>query len=427
MYKADLAGVAAPTLDAASAVCPFSDDAPNEDTISTELFAGLPVDDGIGRFAEVLAGRRIDTDELVASSSGGLTSWLLRRLLEQGDVDGIVHVGSAHQATQGELFAYRVSDSPQEVERHRKSIYFATSLEDVLRRVRGDGKRYAVVGVPCFIKGLRLLTTQDTTLNAQIRYCVGIVCGHLKSQFFAEALAWQLGLEPNELGSVDFRVKQPGLPANRYAFEARPATESGSVVRSTAATMFGGDWGMGLFQPEACNFCDDIFAETADIVFGDAWLPQFNSDWRGMNVLVTRDQELAAMLAQGHASGELQMQSLTAAEACESQASNFRHRRVGLAIRLADDRKRGLSVPSKRVQPDPKAGSRRRRRIVRARRNLSAASFDAFVHARSIGDYGILESDLDPLVRRYRRASRSPVRRALSRTKGLIKQLLCDQ
>ncbi|WP_354003125.1 Coenzyme F420 hydrogenase/dehydrogenase, beta subunit C-terminal domain [Alteromonas mediterranea] len=29
------------------------------------------------------------------------------------------------------------------------------------------------------------------------------------------------------------------------------------------------DWRYAFFQPNACNYCDDISAETADIVFGD--------------------------------------------------------------------------------------------------------------------------------------------------------------
>ena len=32
------------------------------------------------------------------------------------------------------------------------------------------------------------------------------------------------------------------------------------------------DWGMGIFKLGACDYCDDIVGETADISFGDAWL-----------------------------------------------------------------------------------------------------------------------------------------------------------
>lgn len=40
---------------------------------------------------------------------------------------------------------------------------------------------------------------------------------------------------------------------------------------------------------KACDFCDDVFAETADIALGDAWLPEYVQDGNGTNVVVTRN------------------------------------------------------------------------------------------------------------------------------------------
>src|SRR5699024_1549087 len=103
---------------------------------------------------------------------------------------------------------------------------------------------------------------------SSIAYYVGLVCGHLKSQFFAESMAWQTGVSPERLSDVDFRVKNPGRSASSYDFSA--TDHSGDTHIRATASLAGGSWGHGAFQPEACNFCDDIFAETADIVFGDA-------------------------------------------------------------------------------------------------------------------------------------------------------------
>lgn len=424
LYTADLSSASRSMLQLASQVCPFSDDASDEDQIANSLFGSLPRDPDLGRIRRVLVGRQRSQEQLVASSSGGLTSWLVVRLLELGKVDGVIHVGSTAAPPGQELFAYRVSHEPHEAERHRKSIYFATSLESALAQIRNDGRRYAVVGVPCYIKAVRLLTQVDSTLDEQIRFCIGIICGHLKSQFFAEALAWQLGVPPSELKSVDFRVKDPNHLANRYSFEATSAVSGQPPVRATAASMFGGDWGMGLFQPEACNFCDDIFAETADVVLGDAWLPEFNADWRGTNVLVTRNADLDRIFEEGQAKGTIELATLDARRASESQAANFRHRRLGLGVRLADDFERGFSIPRKRVQPNARAVGRRRRRLVRARRALSAASFEAYVLAKTAGDYRVFERELGPLVRRYRRTTMTPVRRALSSGKAAARRVL---
>src|SRR5690606_38702641 len=42
-----------------------------------------------------------------------------------------------------------------------------------------------------------------------------------------------------------------------------------------------GDWGAGFLQNPACDFCDDVVAETADIAFGDAWVEPYASDGPG--------------------------------------------------------------------------------------------------------------------------------------------------
>ena len=37
-------------------------------------------------------------------------------------------------------------------------------------------------------------------------------------------------------------------------------------------------WEYGYFKYKACDFCDDIFAECADITVGDAWLSRYKKD-----------------------------------------------------------------------------------------------------------------------------------------------------
>ena len=40
------------------------------------------------------------------------------------------------------------------------------------------------------------------------------------------------------------------------------------------------------FKYKACDFCDDVFAETADVVVGDAWIPKYLT--QGNSLVVTR-------------------------------------------------------------------------------------------------------------------------------------------
>lgn len=412
-FEADLSNASPADLRAASRVCPFSDESRNEDRIADAAFPELAHDPRVGRYSGLFAGRLRDEGRLLGSSSGGLTSWVAEQLLARGDVDAVIHVSASEDPALG-LFAYRVSSTPEAYRSQRKSMYYATTMADVLTGIRGDGRSYALIGVPCFLRGARLLSEEDAQLGAQLKFFLGLVCGHLKSQAFAESLAWQAGVAPGELTGVDFRIKVPGRSSSRYDVGA---TGRDGEVETPTHALVGGSWGHAMFQVDACNFCDDIFAETADVAFGDAWLPQYKEDWRGTNVIVSRRPEIDALLRE---SDELELDELSLDEVAATQAGNFRHRRVGLSVRLHDDAAAGLSVPAKRVPASLAGIDRKRVQLVRQRRRISTRSHEAFAEARAAGDLGVFLRAMAPMVEAYQRIDRGGF---LARTRGRVSRL----
>ena len=420
VYQADLTSATAAQIEAANAICPFTDASKDEDRLAEERYGSLPSDGRIGRYRSVFAGRLADDGRSIDSSSGGLTSWFLGELLDRGVVDGVVHVGR----TEGrELFGYTISRSSMALFASRKSMYYSTTLDEVVREVRGDGRRYAIVGVPCFITAMRHLEEVDTDLRDQFTWHIGLVCGHLKSQFFAESLAWQAGVPPEDLEAIDFRVKNPARRSYSYDYEVRGRARGPRLRRTQAA--IDGSWGYGAFQPGACNFCDDVFAETADVVFGDAWLPKYTDDWLGMNVVVTRHADADRILADGVRDSVIRLEELTVEDAARSQAGNFRHRRDGLRVRLADDLAAGLSVPRKRVDAGYEGISTQRIALIRQRRVMSELSFTAFAEARASGRLSAYTRPMRAAIARYRRvesAGKSLPTRARESLRSLLRR-----
>ncbi len=398
MYQADLSSATSAQIDAADRVCPFSDSSKDENGLSKESYGALPSDPRIGRHLSVYAGRVTDDARVIGSSSGGLTSWFLGELLTQGLVDGVIHVGRGEGP---ELFGYTVSRDIDALRATRKSMYYSSTLDEVVRNVRGDGRTYAVVGVPCFITAMRHLQDEDDELGKQFTWHVGLVCGHLKSQFFAESLGWQAGVRPEDLEAIDFRVKNPGRRSYSYDYEVR--AKGRAPRRRPTFAAIDGSWGYGAFQPEACNFCDDVFAETADVVFGDAWLRRYTDDWRGTNVVVTRRAEADRILEEGIAGGGVRLEPLSVNDAAFSQAGNFRHRREGLRVRLADDLAKGLSVPRKRVTPGYDGITPERVALIRQRRGMSELSLRTFAEAKAVGRLSAYTRPMRAAIRRYRR------------------------
>src|SRR5690606_36216266 len=193
----------------------------------------------------------------------------------------------------------------------------------------------------------------------------------------------------------------------------------------TTGLRLGGNGGRVRFQLYACNYCDVIFAEPADVVLGDAWLPEYRADWRGTNVLLCRNAVIQRLIDRGQAEGELFIAPLSAAEAAQSQAGNFRHRREGLALRLADDQNAGLWAPTKRVMPDANIVGSRRRELIRRRRELSRASHELFATAKRQGSLDLFIERITPLVQQYEKYNTPSLpRRLLGLAKRRIKLIL---
>ncbi len=395
-YEANLDGVGQAALAVGSSVCPFADETPDETAVAAAVLpADLPSDPRLGKYLHAYAGRITDPDQIAHSSSGGLTTWLLTQLMDRGHVDGVIHVGPGEDT----LFSYVVSRSVDEVQARRKSQYFPVTFQDVLAEIRGDGLRYAFVGIPCAVTAVRHVAAADPVLRDQLAFVVGIVCGHLKSMAYAESFAWQLGVAPPELAAVDFRIKDPERTSREYGFQATAA--DGRTAEAKTISLVGGSWGHAVFQLGACDFCDDIFAETADVVLGDAWLAKYEIDWRGTNMVVTRNQTIDQILLEGRHSGAVTLDDLSVESIASTQAGNFRHRRDGLAVRLHDDDEAGRWHPRKRVVADLTVVDAKRRELIRKRRQISKISHELFARARAASDLGIYLDGMRPLLQSY--------------------------
>ena len=363
-------GTAEPSA-AFARTCPFSPHAANEDAIAAARYPRAPVaDERIGRFEQAYVGHVEEGSYRAGGSSGGMVSWVAAELLASGMVDGVAHVvPTLPDANGAPFFRYRISRTFDQVSEGAQSRYYPVDLGDVLAEIRRTPGRYAVVGVPCFVKAMHLLRAEDPVIAERVTHLLGLFCGHMKSARFVDSFAWQLGASIEDVRAVDYRRKDPGRPANWYT--AQLTLSDGSTRSKDWWHLADGDWGAGYFQYPACNYCDDVVAETADIAFGDAWVEPYCSDGRGTNVVIVRSPLLAAMVSRAIAAGRLALQPVDADFIAETQAAGLRQRREGLAYRLTW-RRRGIS-PRKRVEPSRRLPLKRKL-IYRLRAAISFAS-----------------------------------------------------
>ena len=117
--------------------------------------------------------------------------------------------------------------------------------------------------------------------------------------------------------------------------------------------------------------------------------------------MITRSELAERIVADGQSRGGLELVSWTADQAAASQASGLRHRREGLAVRLAARNRDGRWAPTKRVEPDASALRSDYGSMIELREQLAVASHAAFAGAVESGDLSQFDDVMRPLVSRY--------------------------
>ncbi len=405
----------------AAFVCPFSGQGPNEDKLSELLFHDeCEKNHQIGGYNRLYAGHVAEGEFRQRGASGGVITWLLTELLRCDMADAIIHVRAADVETAGVHFQYSVSRSAEEVVRGAKSRYYPVEISQVMGEVRRQPGRYVFVGLPCFVKAVRRLCLLDNVLSERIVYCVGLVCGHLKSKTYADCFAWQAGIPPGQLKEVDFRVKIKDRAPYDYGVLLRSADVE---AVKPARGFWGSNWGWNFFRYNACDYCDDVFAETADVAVGDAWLPEYMAQSEGNSVVVVRNLELSKLFEAAREAGRLKMDEVSAGLMAHSQAGGLRDRREGLAYRLYLKDKAGEWRPAKRVQPSDRL-PRVRKKIYRCRLELRALSFSAWNEAVAQGNFEAFKRRTQPAVCRFEKCYHPFRERVVGRLKHFFIKLL---
>lgn len=325
-------------------VCPFTNLGPHENELATSLFPDASnYSQEFGSYEALYAGHVKEGQFRKNGSSGGMGSWIGTELLRLQLVDVVVSVGPKDGTY---AFQYANSFTVAELGLRSKSRYYPVTIGEELTEAFLENK-VAIVGLPCFIKGIRRLAEAKPDIKSRVAFTVSLVCGHLKTRAFGQLLAWQLGVHPQDLSGIDYRLKIDKRPASQYGVTVWP--RNGELLQAPMTGLVGHNWGHGIFKLPACDFCDDVFGETADISIGDAWLPQYEADSAGTNIVVVRNPLLANVVETGRNESRLSLENVTATDVVASQAGGLRHRRVGLRYRLALKERAGEWVPKKRV------------------------------------------------------------------------------
>lgn len=280
-----------------------------------------------GPFESLWTAHSTDEEIRRKASSGGCISALLVSLLEQGAVDGVLHVGKAEDDPLRNR-AY-VSVARDDVLRRAGSRYAPSSLLAGWMELLRTGKKIAVVGKPCDIAAVDRFVALHPEYTPQVACKISFLCMGLPSQNATKRLVAALGLA--EADVRDFRYRGEGWPGHATAIDAAGRAHEMSYEDS---------WGRILSKDVnfRCKICPDGFGELADISCGDAWFvregrPDF-AERPGRSLAFIRSERGRRIFEQARDRGHLAAEPFAVEDLKTIQFSQYQ-RKIHAGVRIA--------------------------------------------------------------------------------------------
>ncbi len=277
----------------------------------------------LGNYINCYTGFSTDANVRFDSSSGGMVTQLLIFALETGLIDGaLVTRMKKTNPLEPEPFIARTK---QEILEASKSKYCPVPANVTLREIIENNGRYAVVGLPCHLHGVRKAELVNRQLRERIVLHLGLVCTHNDNFLQIDYLLRKYGIRSSDVAGIDFRGKGwPGTLTLRL--------KSGGEVNYRF-----NDW-VGIheqcfFTPYRCLVCCDQLAELSDLSFGDAWLPEFLNDHFGTSIVISRTQNGEDLLSAAKKENKVSLNSINGFKVAKSQGM-MRFKKNGLGVRI---------------------------------------------------------------------------------------------
>jgi coenzyme F420-reducing hydrogenase beta subunit len=313
-------------------VCPFDADGTHSCPPSESK---EPVVQLAGQYTGAFIGCVTDTDARLKSASGGLLTWVLKQLLAESIIDGVVcavqQVGCGHP-----FFQLQICRTLVEVDKSSGSVYYPTHYSDVLREVIESNERFVFVGVPCVCTALRRAIKYAPPLRKNRHIILGLTCGGMRSRYYTDLIAAECGLAASEVSSVVYRTHDVHKPSHLYQEKLFDVRGGEHIHRHlTVKNKICARFGSTLRLSPCFSACMTSFPLQADAAFMDAWLEPYRTDWHGTSmVLEYGPNELTNLLKKGQSKGALELLPASSDEILQAHSGHLRERLINVPRRM---------------------------------------------------------------------------------------------
>jgi coenzyme F420 hydrogenase subunit beta len=252
-------------------------------SMNKEIFDKEPDDALVGNFQNCYFGYSSNKDIRYNSASGGFVTHLLIYLLKENIIQGAL-VTRMNNNKPLEPLPY-IARTKEEIISASKSKYCPVPANIALKEIFSANKddKFAIVGLPCHIHGMRKLMLNNTDLQKKIFLCIGLFCSHNNNFKMAEFVTRWNNIDIKDITKLDYRGE--GWPGS-MSIVLKDGTK-----KLIPYTDYGIVHSLNLFTPSRCFLCMDGLANFADISCADAWFAESISKPLGCSLVISRNKK----------------------------------------------------------------------------------------------------------------------------------------
>lgn len=292
--------------------------------LNLKIFGKQPENPFLGNYIRCYIGYATDYGTRYNSASGGLVTALLTFALKEGIIDGaLVTKMNQHKPLEPEVFIAR---NEGEILSASGSKYCPVPLNIGLKKIIGEEGKFAIVGLPCHINGVRKFEMVNNKLQDKIALHLGLFCSNCVTFLGTEYFLQKWGIKKVEVKKLNYRGRGwPGkivvaLKDGKEKVIPRGTTEKSFLRRVLFSSSFHFD-----FTPQRCLLCADHTCELSDISLGDPWLPELlEKEKIGISLVILRSKTGKEILEKALTRGKVELVEISRNKLFQAQNWSFK-------------------------------------------------------------------------------------------------------
>ena len=293
----------------------------------------------IGQYKNLYLGHALDSNVRQGGASGGVTTAILAKALDENNLDGVFAVQMMPKQEGSPLAAkIYLAKNGQALLQGQQSKYTTVPMGKCLHDIiyHGKGKRFAFVGLGCHMQALRKAEQFIPKLKRRITLRVGLVCGHCMDWRGTRHLFDLLKVKEKNVKKIEFRSDR--WPGNfKVTLQDGKSRKIGQI-----------DWTsyvMTLYEKHRCHFCTDPLNQLSDISTGDPWLNELSHE-PGLNLVISRSETGENILSKAVSDGQIALTPTQKEKIIRSQRRSLYRKRYFIRAYMNITKLSGGSVPT---------------------------------------------------------------------------------